>query len=92
MDPAQILLLIVVLVLTLLLLLLGIQVYFILRELRKTIHKVNKVLDDAGLISESIAEPISNVSSILSGVKAGLSILSIFSNKKKHRETERKEG
>lgn len=90
MDPAQILLLIVVTVLTLLLLLLGLQVYFILRELRKTVIKMNKVLDDAGLISESVAQPVSNLSGIITGVKTGLSILSIF-NKKKHKDGEKNE-
>lgn len=91
MDPAQILLLIVVTVLTFLLLLLGLQVYFILRELRKTIIKMNKVLDDAGIISQSVAQPVSNLSGIITGVKTGLSILSIFSNKKKQKEQEKGE-
>jgi len=91
MDPAQILLLIVVTVLTLLLLLLGLQVYFILRELRRTIIKMNKVLDDAGVISESVAQPVSNLSDIITGVKTGLSILSIFGNKKKHKTPEKEE-
>lgn len=91
MDPAQILLLIVVLILTILLIVLGLQVYYILRELYKTINKINKILDDAGTISESVAQPISNLSDILSGVKTGLSILSIFKNKNRHRESEKKE-
>src|SRR5450759_4508350 len=43
-DPAQTALFIVIIVLTVLLVVLGIQVFFILRELRKTITKVNKVL------------------------------------------------
>ena len=45
-DPAQTALFLVIIVLTILLLGLGIQVFFILRELRKTVDKANKVLDD----------------------------------------------
>lgn len=82
-DTAQIVLLFVVIVLTLLLLVLGIQVFFILRELRKTLHKANKVLDDTSTITESVSGPIASVSTIMSGVKAGALIAGIL-KKKKH--------
>ncbi len=88
MDPAQIILFLVIIVLTLLLLILGIQVFFILREFRETISKTNKVLDDAGQISESVSAPLSNMSTLLAGLKTGASIANIFKNssKKKHHE------
>mgnify|MGYP001566719394 CR=1 FL=1 len=70
-DPAQILLFIVIITLTILLLILGIQVFFILRDLRKTITKANKVLDNTGEITESVSAPISSISSVLMGLKAG---------------------
>lgn len=83
MDTAQLILLIVVVLLTLLLVLLGLQVFFILKEFRKTVSKINKVLDDTGVISESIATPIGNLSGILAGVKTGISLLNLFKKKKK---------
>ncbi len=86
MDIAQSLLLAVVLILTGLLVFLGIQVFFILRELRRTLERANKILDNANSITESIARPISDFSGILDGVKTGMSLLSIFSKKKKHQE------
>ncbi len=93
MDTAQIVLIVVVIVLTVLLLVLGIQVFLILKELRKTVEKVNKVLDDAGTISESVATPVSNLSSILAGVKTGVSLLGLFTKKKKKRmESEEDNG
>ncbi len=70
MDTAQLVLLIVVVVLTILLIVLGIQVFFILRELRKTVQKANKVLDDTGSIADSIAGPISSLSSLTTGLQA----------------------
>ena len=86
MDTAQILLLVVVVVLTFLLLLLGIQVYFILREFMRTIRKVNKVLDDTGVITESISAPMADFSSLVTGLKTGVSLLGLFTKKKKKQE------
>ena len=77
-DPAQILLLLVIVILTILLLVLGIQVFFILRELRSTISKANRVLDNTGDITESVSQPISSLSSLLMGLKAGGAVAGIM--------------
>lgn len=82
-DTVQAALLFVIIVLTILLLGLGIQVFFILRELRKTVSKANKVLDDTGVITESVSQPLSNLSNLTTGIKTGLSILSVLKGKKK---------
>lgn len=75
-DPVQLVLLIVILVLTILLVILGIQVFLILKDLRHTISKTNKVLDNADSITENIEAPLSALSSLALGVKAS-SIISI---------------
>jgi len=90
MDTAQLLLLCVVIILSFLLLILGIQVFLILKELKKTINKINKILDDAAVISESVSLPISNFSGILNGIKTGVSLLSLFKHKKKTNKEEEK--
>jgi len=69
-DPVQLVLLIVILVLTILLVILGVQVFFILKELRQTITKTNKVLDSAESITENIEAPLSALSSLVFGAKA----------------------
>jgi hypothetical protein len=69
-DPVQLILLIVIIVLTVLLVVLGIQVFFIFKELRQTIGKANKVLDNADAITENIEAPLSALSSLALGVKA----------------------
>ena len=61
---------------------LGIQVFLILRELRKTVDKANKVLDDTGVITERVANPISVLSSLIMGVKTGVSFVNLL--KKAH--------
>lgn len=70
-DVVQIVLLLVIVVLTVLLLVLGIQVFYILREMRKAVMKANRVLDNTNSITESVSQPISALSSIVSGLTAG---------------------
>lgn len=84
-DPAQIILLVVVITLTILLVVLGIQVYLMLKDLRKTLEKANKVLDNTGDITESVSAPINSLSSVLMGLKAGGALAS-FINKVTDRE------
>ncbi len=69
-DAVQLVLLLVVVVLTILLVVLGVQVFFILKEFRRTIRKTNKVLDTAESITENIEGPLSAISSLALGVKA----------------------
>ena len=78
MDSAQIILVIVIILLTVLLLALGIQVFFILREFRKTVSKANKVLDNTNVITQSVSAPISSLSSIATGIKTGATFINLF--------------
>lgn len=97
MDTAQLLMIIVVVVLTGLLLILGIQVFLILQEFRKTLSKANKVLDDIELLAESIANPISKLSTLTSSFKTGtmimsaLKLLPLFQSKRHSRRSEEEE-
>ncbi len=70
MDSVQLVLLIVIILLTILLIVLGVQVFFILRDVRRALGKANKVLDDAGSIAESVQAPITALSSLALGFKA----------------------
>lgn len=80
-DTAQTVLLFVLIVLTVLLLILGIQVFFILRELRQTVSKANKVLDDTGAITESVSAPLTTLSALAAGVKTGAKFARLLKGK-----------
>lgn len=82
-DTAQAVLLLVVVVLTSLLVVLGIQVFFILREIRRTISKANEVLDNTASITQAVTGPISALSTITAGLKTGSIIGSILNRKKR---------
>lgn len=96
MDPAQIILIIVIIVLAVILAVLAIQVFFILREFRKTVYKANKVLDNTNVITQSVSSPISSLSQIATGIKTGASFLNLFkkilSNKDGRKKKESKNG
>lgn len=85
----QTLLFIVVTVLTVLLTLSGVQVYYILKEFRLTVKKVNKILDDTEIMTSSVAKPIAGISGFITGIKSGSDILNLFLNLKKRKNGER---
>lgn len=70
-DTVQLVLLFVIIIVSILLVVLGVQVFFVLKEIRKTITKANSILTDAHRITESVSVPISSLSSLASGLKAG---------------------
>jgi hypothetical protein len=86
MDTTQLLLITIILVLTIMLVLIGVQVIFILKEFKKTVEKMNKILEDTGVISESISRPVSMVSEAIMNIKAPASFLGFLFKHKKSKE------
>jgi len=67
-DPVQVVLLIVIVLLSVLLMVLGIQVFFILRELRQTLFRATRILENTENITESVSQPLTFLSGLfLSG-------------------------
>lgn len=85
-SPTQILLIIVVSVLTAVLTVIGIQIFLILKEGRRSVEKVNKMLDDAGTISSAITKPIASLSNSISGFSGISGLLGWLVNRKKKNE------
>jgi hypothetical protein len=63
-------LLLVLGILTMLLVVLGIQVYFILKEFRKTVVKANRVLDDTEQITKNVSAPLASLSTLSTTLQA----------------------
>lgn len=68
-DTVQAILLFVIILLTVLLFVLGIQVFFILKEFKKTVEKTNRIIETAESLTEAVVEPVSLISSIVLGLK-----------------------
>lgn len=77
MDPVQILLFIVVAVLTGLLVAVGMQAFLILQDVRRAIKKTNQLLDDAHILTNSIARPVQGFTHFIEGAKSIRHILDL---------------
>ncbi|OGD86341.1 hypothetical protein A2Z23_00320 [Candidatus Curtissbacteria bacterium RBG_16_39_7] len=82
-DLTQALLILVIIVLTSFLIIVGVQVYFILKDVRVTLSRLNKVLDNTGVITDKIREPFDSSSSINLGLRAFLSFLNLLRGREK---------
>lgn len=87
-DTTQILLVVVIVVLSILLTAVGIQVFLILKEVRESIRRVNKILDDAGEVSGAITKPISSLSETITGFSGVTGILGWLASRRKKKERE----
>ena len=77
--------LILAIALTVMLLMVGYQTLQILQELKKTVEKVNRSLDDVNRVSSSVSEPVVAFSGFLQGIRSGgelLGLLNQFRGKK----------
>lgn len=89
MDATQAILLSVAVVLSLFLVVVGLQAFFTLKDLRKTLKKVNKLMDDTDNIVSQIKKPIETASNVFGAVTAGAGIAHIikkFTGEKHERE------
>lgn len=66
--------------LTVLIIIFSIFVFRILKEFRQTLQKVNKILDDASVISGSVVRPIAGISDLVSGLKSGMKVFEVISH------------
>jgi len=54
-----------------------------IQDLRKLLKQITPIVDDANLISSSIARPVSSASDFLMGFKNGFKLFNSFSHDKK---------
>lgn len=86
MDPVQILLFIVVSVLTGLLVAVGAQAFLILRDFKKSVGKLNEILDDTHMLTNSVARPISGFTNFVEGAKNVRHLLDTLTGRKEKEE------
>lgn len=86
MDPVQLTIIVISLIITILIVFLGVQVWYILKEMRTGLQKVNKMLDDAGKVSGTVSQGVSSMAGMLEGIKTGLSLFSSLRRKERDDE------
>jgi len=82
MDPVQITIIAISFILAMLLVILGVQVWYIFKEIRTSFTKMNSMLDDAKKVTSTVGDSVSEMAGITSGIKAALSVFKVF--KRKH--------
>lgn len=70
MDYLQIALIFLILLLSIFLSLIGVQVFFILRDLKKALDKFNQILQTGENIVEDIERPVAAASNLVTGAGA----------------------
>lgn len=76
-DSAQTILFLVIVILTVLLVILGIQVFFILRDVHKTVNKTNNLLDSVNM-GTTFAKVGGVILSLLAGKNLGSNLLNLI--------------
>lgn len=74
MDLTQSIILSIIIVLTIFLVVLGFQVFFVLRDFRKTIFRMNKFLDDADNLVTQVKKPVETAGNLITSAAAGVGI------------------
>ena len=74
MDITQSVILSIIIVLAVFLVVVGIQVFFTLKELRKSLKKANKLMDDADDIVSQVKKPIETAGNLVTALTAGAGI------------------
>lgn len=80
-DIAQTSLFLIIIALSVLLLVLGFQVFFILKDFRKTLSKINKLLDSVDSLAAGVMTSAQSLSSLAATVKTSISLINFFKRK-----------
>lgn len=82
MDTTQLLLTIVLTVTTILLVIVGVQLIFLLKDLRMTIKKVNGIIESFEKLGGSVEHGFSEFIGFLAGIKTLFKVVDIIHHKK----------
>ena len=88
MDLTQAIILSAIVILTIFLVFVGFQAFFTLKDLRKTLKKVNQFVDDANLIAQEVKRPLESASNLFTALTTGAGIIHLLkrSNKKEQQD------
>ncbi len=82
MDTTQLLLTVVLTISTILLVVVGIQLFFVLRELRIALRKINGIVESFEKVGGSVEHSFNEFLGFFSGIKTMFKIVDIIHNKK----------
>ncbi|OGD86435.1 hypothetical protein A2870_01015 [Candidatus Curtissbacteria bacterium RIFCSPHIGHO2_01_FULL_41_11] len=86
MDITQTILLAIIIVLAVFLVALGFQVFFVLRDLRKTLTRMNILFEDANNLIAEVKKPVESAGNFVSALTAGAGIVHLLKKDKRSKE------
>lgn len=81
MDLVQIILAGAIFVLTVVLSLVGVEVFLIFKEVRESVRKGNKVLDDVGIVSELVTRQVTTITGLFETMTTAAGLIRRFLGK-----------
>lgn len=84
MDFLQIALIFLIALLSVFLAITGFQVFLILRDLKKALDKLNKIIESGEIIASDIQKPVSAASNLVSSLASGAKALASSNKRPKH--------
>ena len=78
MEVLPIIFSVVLIIITIVLSVVGVQLFFVLKDLRHTISKVNAAIDGAEAKFTALATPLQSLGGMASGVRAGIQVFETF--------------
>lgn len=91
MDITQTILLAIIIVLAIFLVALGFQVFFVLKDLRKTLTRMNMLFDDANGLIAQVKKPVESAGNFVSALTAGAGIAHLLKRDSKDQKAKKHE-
>lgn len=82
-NLTQVILVIVITILTIMLTFIGIQVIYILKDLRDTLGRFRKIIDNAEIITSAVVKPVAGFAGLVEGIQSSLKIAELLGYVKK---------
>jgi len=86
MDTTQIVLLAIVIILAIFLVAIGFQAFFALRDLRKSLVRANKLLDETDDLLDQVRKPIASAGNFITALAAGAGISHLLKRGKEEKK------
>lgn len=82
MDISQVVLLSVIIVLSIFLVTLGFQAFFVLKDMRKTLTRLNKFFDNVDDLVFQVKKPVTSAGALFTAITAGAGLNHLLQKKK----------
>lgn len=88
MDLTQIVLLSIIIVLAIFLVILGVQLFFVLRDFRRSLKRMNHFFDEANQLVDEVKKPIAKAGTLVTALTTGAGVVNLLKSFKERKKNE----